>query len=289
MNSPPSSPAGSLVQRLTQGTRWAWRSPSHGDRLPPDLDAIVMQIQSDDRLHAKQGRSTCRVRFDAPSGPLTVYLKRHYQLPWPTRLAALLHPDGRHSPAGAEWRHLHRGRELGLLVPEPVAAGEAIGPWGQVQSYLMVEELTGFLPLHEAIPSMMDRLDPPAFAAWKRRLINGMAELTARLHHARSFHKDLYLCHYYIDPERSDSPLYLIDLHRLASHRLSSVWWRWKDLAQLLFSTIDVEGIDDRDRLRFWLRYRQRMNLSWPDLDARVIQARAARYHAHNLKKVRGG
>jgi heptose I phosphotransferase len=220
---------------------------------------------------------------------LTVYLKRHYQLPWPTRLAALLHPTGRHSPAGAEWRHLHKGRELGLLVPAPVAAGETIGPWGRVQSYLMVEELTGFLPLHEAIPVMAARLDPLAFASWKRRLIAAVAELTARLHQARSFHKDLYLCHYYIDLERSDSPLYLIDLHRLASHRLSSPWWRWKDLAQLLFSTFDVEGVDDRDRLRFWFRYRQRMNLRRPALEARFILARAARYRAHNLKKARVG
>lgn len=279
----------SLLHRLTRGTRWAWRSPDHGDRLPTDLDAIVMRIQSDDRLHAKQGRSTCRVRFDAPSGPLTVYLKRHYQLPWPTRIAALLHPDGRHSPAGAEWRHLHRGRELGLLVPEPVAAGETIGPWGRFQSYLMVEELTGFLPLHEAVPSMARRLEPLDFARWKSRLITRMVELTARLHQARSFHKDLYLCHYYIDIERIDSPLYLIDLHRLASHRYSAPWWRWKDLAQLLFSSIDVQGIDDRDRLRFWLGYQKCMNLTWPALDARCIRARAARYLSHNLKKARVG
>lgn len=280
---------GNVVDRFVRGTRWGWRSESHGDRLPADLETTVMQLQSDDRLHAKQGRSTCRVRFDSPKGPLTVYLKRHYRLPWPTRIAAMLHPEGRHSPAGSEWRHLHKGQELGLLVPEPVAAGETIGPWGQFQSYLMVEELTGFLPLHEAIPEMSRRLEPEAFDRWKRRLITAMAALTARLHGAKTFHKDLYLCHYYIDCERADSPLYLIDLHRLATHRVSSAWWRWKDLAQLLFSTVDVEGINESDCLRFWAFYRRQMQLHAPRWELRMIRARAARYLSHNRKKALAG
>ncbi|QDV35972.1 lipopolysaccharide kinase InaA family protein [Tautonia plasticadhaerens] len=280
---------GTFLRRLTRGERWTWRSEAHRDRLPGDLEGTVMQLRSDDRLHAKQGRSTCRVRFDGPDGPLTVYLKRHYRLPWGTRVAALLHPDGRHSPAGAEWRHLHRGRQLGLLVPEPVAAGESIGPWGRFQSYLMVEELTGFLPLHEAIPEMARRLPPGEFDRRKRRLVSAMAGLTARLHGASTFHKDLYLCHYYVDLGRDDSPLYLIDLHRLATHRASAPWWRWKDLAQLLFSTVEVEGVDDRDRLRFWARYRRLMGLSGPGLELRMIRARAARYLSHNRKKARAG
>ena len=88
-----------------------------------------------------------------------------------------------------------------------------------------------------------------------------MAEITATLHRARVFHKDLYLCHFFLDmsePAASGGRLTLIDLHRLAEHRLTAAWWRWKDLGQLLFSTYGVAGIDDRDRLRFWAHYRRR-------------------------------
>ena len=101
----------------------------HRHALPADLPETVMAIESTDRYHAKQGRSTARVRLDAAGDSLSVYLKRHDRLPWTARLAALVDPRGNHSPATAEWRHLERARSLGIPVPEVVAAGEEIGPW----------------------------------------------------------------------------------------------------------------------------------------------------------------
>ena len=267
--------------------RWSWRSDRHRRLLPSDFDA--MAIESNDRLHAKQGRSTCRVRFDSPDGSLVVYLKRHHRLPWHRRMAAILRPQHGVTPAWEEWRHLRRAQGLGIPVPEPVAAGELSGAWGRVEGFLMIEELIGCHPLHEAIPAMQSRLDAVAFDAWKRGVIDAMATITARLHEARAFHRDLYLCHYYLDPDRPEAPLYLIDLHRLKSPRFGAIWWRWKDLAQLLFSTIGVEGVSGRDRVRFWRSYRSRIGLRWPDWDARMIRWRSARYLSHNRKSRRVG
>jgi heptose I phosphotransferase len=116
-----------------------------------------------------------------------------------------------------------------------------------------------------------------------------MARITATLHAASVFHKDLYLCHFFldhpwIDRRRGPPRLTLIDLHRLAEHRLWLDWWRWKDLGQLLFSTYGVAGITDNDRLRFWARYRRLTKLRWPRWHRRVVRLRAARYLAHNRK-----
>jgi heptose I phosphotransferase len=274
---------GTFLDRLLHGTRWAWTDERHRDRLPADLAESVMAIQSSDRFHAKQGRSTARVRFDATGGPLSVYLKRHDRLPWFNRMAALLHPGGGHTPATAEWRHLERARGLGIPVPDVVAAGEEVGPWGQLRGFLMVAELVGADELNRVIPLMSKTLDPLGFARFKREVIVEMAGITARLHSARSFHKDLYLCHYFLDPSLpTGHRLTLIDLHRLATHRWMPWRWRWKDLGQLLYSTMDVAGLDDRDRLRFWKHYRAALKLSWPRLEARAIRAKAARYLAHN-------
>jgi heptose I phosphotransferase len=276
---------GTLLERLVRGTGWTWLSERHRDTLPADLAATVMTLRSSDRHHAKQGRSTARVRFEGPSGPLSVYLKRHDCLPWAARLAALVDPAGRHSPASAEWAHLERARALGIAVPEVVAAGERIGPWGKLQGFLMVEELAGCLPLNEALPELAATLDPRRFAALKRELVAEMAEIAARLHGVRVFHKDLYLCHFFL-PMDSIPPrgrrLTLIDLHRLREHRLTAGRWLRKDLGQLLFSTYGVVGIDDRDRLRFWARYRKRMGLRWPRWQSHLVRAKAARYLAHN-------
>jgi heptose I phosphotransferase len=274
---------GRFLDRLLRGTRWAWLDERHRATLPADLAESAMAIDSTDRFHAKQGRTTARVRFDAPGGPLSVYLKRHDGLPWSSRLAALIHPSGHHTPATTEWRHLEAARSLGIPVPEVVAAGEEVGPWGRLRGFLMVAELTGADEVNRVIPKLAESLEPRDFARIKREIIIEMAEIAARLHAAKSFHKDLYLCHYFVDPTLpSGRRLTLIDLHRLGSHRLTACRWRWKDLGQLLYSTFGVAGIDDRDRLRFWSHYRARMRLRWPRFEARAVRSKAARYLAHN-------
>ncbi|MHB1557566.1 MAG: lipopolysaccharide kinase InaA family protein [Isosphaeraceae bacterium] len=294
---------GSLWQRWTRGVAWTWVNERYRSCLPEDLASGVMNLDARDRLHTKQGRSTARVVFhagkwtgsdgEAPARGVSVYLKRQYRLPWTARLAATLHPAGRYSPAGAEWAHLEHGRSLGIDVPEVVAAGERIGPCGQMSAFLMVAELTGCEALHEAIPRLASRLEPSAFATLKRRVIAEMARIAATLHAARLFHKDLYLCHFFLDVERleetgDEAPrLVLIDLHRLSSTatRAGSAWLRWKDLGQLLYSTFGVDGIDNRDRLRFWRSYRKRCPVARPAWQAWIVKYRAARYLAHNRKR----
>jgi heptose I phosphotransferase len=276
---------GTFLQRLTEGTRWAWLAEGYRAALPEDLEATVMDLDSRDRYHAKQGRSTARVRFDSPWGELSVYLKRHERLPWSARLRALVDPGGKHSPAAAEWAHLEKARALGVAVPDAVAVGERIGPWGRLSSFLMVAELTGAVELNEVLPTLATTLPAPEFAAWKRSVVAEMAAMVARLHRSHVFHKDLYLCHFFLDTSpraRPGSRLTLIDLHRLGEHRWTAPRWRRKDLGQLLYSTFGIRGIDDRDRLRFWRLYRRSVGLRWPRWQGHLIRAKAERYRAHN-------
>jgi heptose I phosphotransferase len=217
-------------------------------------------------------------------------LKRHFHLPWIARVASLFDPAGRHSTAAAEWLHLERVRTLGISVPEVVAAGERIGPGAGLQSFLMIAELTGSTALNELLPRLAVSLDRASFAALKRRVVIEMARITAILHRARVFHKDLYLCHFFLDLEDAadatrEPRLSLIDLHRLKEHRYLGDWWRWKDLGQLLFSTESIAGISVRDRVRFWKSYCRLTGIKRPAIHASMVRLRAARYAGHNRKR----
>src|SRR5205807_2420776 len=145
-------------------------------------------------------------------------------------------------------------------VPDVVAAGEFLRPLGKLQSMLAIEELSGMLALHQAIPLAARRLSDANFRIWKAGLAREMARLTRFLHERHYYHKDLYLCHFYM-PETDTAAVpawpglvHMIDFHRLGHHPLTSPWWRVKDLGQLLYSS-DVPGVDIRDRLRFWRYY----------------------------------
>jgi heptose I phosphotransferase len=277
-----------------------WRRLFHGaHRVHPsqDLEQFagrdwadrIMDLPVTDRLHVKQGRSIGRLALTSEGRSLVVYLKRHYRLPWWHGLLALIRPGAGRSPALQEWEHLRWARAQGLPVPEAVAAGEFIGPWGRLQSFLAVRELTGMLPLHQAVPAAEARLDAAAFRKWKRGLAAELARLAAELHRRRHFHKDLYLCHFYVAEEDTAcmpewrGRVQMIDLHRLGHHPWTWPLWLAKDLAQLWYSS-EIPGVEMRDRVCFWRAYRK----AHPAAAARwlkaFIRAKVWSYRRHSTR-----
>lgn len=259
-------PVSSFWRRLRRGTRLLRRASDWERFAGEGWEDRIMAEPVTDRLHEKQGRSIGRRVFVVGREQLSVYLKRHYKLPWLHGVLATLFPDSAWSPGLQEWQNLVWAMRQGLPVPRPVAAGQSVGPWFKLQGFLAVEELHGMLPLHQAVPLAASRLDPVAFAKWKRGLVAELARLARELHRRNVFHKDLYFCHFYIPESFTRTPpaewinrVVMIDLHRLAKHWFAGGWWRAKDLAQLLYSS-DVAGITARDRVRFWKLYRE----NWP-------------------------
>ncbi len=277
-------------QRLLRGARRLHRTEEFDRLAGADWPDRIMALAVTDRLHVKQGRSIGRLVLSSQGRSLVVYLKRHYRLPWWHGLLALLRPGSGRSPALQEWEHLRWARAQGLPVPEAVAGGEFIGPWGRLQSFLAVKELTGMLPLHQAVPAAAARLDPVTFRRWKRGLIAEVARLSAELHRLRWFHKDLYLCHFYVAEDDTGrvpdwkGRVQMIDLHRLAHHAWAWPLWLAKDLAQLWYSS-EVPGVDDRDRVFFWRAYRRQNPGAWLGPWFRAwVRAKAWRYRRHSRR-----
>lgn len=231
---------------------------------------------TDDHVQ-KQGRSTGRYRLEIDGETLSLYVKKHFRLPWWLRRFAPL----RAFPGPQEWANLKIAESLGVRVPQAVFAGaEREHACGSV---LAVRELEGYLPLHIYVPGPLARMAEPEGTRRKRALIARLAEAARRLHGSRYYHRDFYLCHFFLrdDPTAADGfDLVLIDFGRLLHSRLGR--WRVKDLAALLFSA-DLKGVTARDRLRFFKRY-----LGVKKLDAgarsllRRIVAKAERYRRHN-------
>jgi hypothetical protein len=288
----------SMWRRIVRGTRQLEQQPEWLKALGPDWASDIMTVQVTDDFHAKQGRSTGRWVIEANGQRLSVYLKRHYRLPWWRGLLAALFAKTNWSPALQEWHHLNWAMHQGFPVPMPVAAAEYVGPWFRLQSMLAIKELVGMLPLHQAIPLAKQRLSPPVFLQWKRLLIAELARLTQELHQRRHYHKDLYLCHFYLPRHDIEGwhhapnatfqgRLHMIDLHRLGHHPWTWPLWQWKDLAQLLYSS-EIEGVSASDRLRFWQLYRGHVPRSrWMRWLEWCIRLKWARYRDHNRKRER--
>lgn len=279
----------SLWRRLTRGFRKVRQSPDWETFVGEGWPDRIMVEEVTDRFHAKQGRTIARWTITHADGrQLVVYLKRHYELPRLHGVLAAIFPNRTWSPALQEWEHLEWAESIGIPVPRAVGCVEYVQPGRRLQSVLALEELTGMLALHEAIPLAESKLSPPDFIIWKQSLAKEMARLTRLLHDRRAFHKDLYLCHFYIREDdcgiiQTDwtNRVVVIDLHRLGRHWLKGMWWKAKDLGQLLYSS-EIPCVTDDDRQVFWQAYTE--GKRWPLL-AWLIRFKQRLYHRHSRKR----
>ncbi len=279
----------SFWRRLVHGVRCVLPSPELEQFAGPGWAEQIMDMPVTDRLHVKQGRSIGRLVLESQGQALVVYLKRHYRLPRRDGWLALLRPQVAHAPGLQEWEHIRWAQSIGLPVADAVAAGEFIGPWGRLQSFLAVRELNGMLPLHQAIPAASAQLDAATFRRWKRQLAAEMARLAVELHRRERFHKDLYLCHFYIAEEDTTrlpqwrGRVRMIDLHRLAHHPWTWRFWLAKDLGQLWYSS-EIPCVEPRDRVAFWRVYRRAIDKVIPRWLRAIIRIKAWSYRRHSTR-----
>jgi len=257
-----------------------WINPAYRPLLAASsldsYDAIAAWNPTDDFI-AKQGRSTGRYRIEVGGRALNMYVKKHMRLSWWQRTFG----STAGYPGPSEQANIDRVAALGVRVPETIFAGaDGAATCG---SLFATRALDGYLPLHLYIAGPLSKLSAVARRRRKQSLVRRMVDIARRLHEARLYHRDFYLCHFYLrdDVDCDDGfDLVLIDLGRLLESRLTR--WKIKDLAGLLFSS-EVAGVTRADRMRFFKQYvgMEKLDAATKRL-ARRIEAKAERYRRHN-------
>jgi heptose I phosphotransferase len=151
-------------------------------------------------------------------------------------------------------RHLERA---GVKAPRVAAFGSR--GWNPARrfSFVVCDALEGRQSL-ETLTDAWERTPPTPRE--KRRLVMAVAAFARALHEAGVVHRDFYICHLLADCtawSRGEVDLAVIDLHRALLRRRVPPRWRRRDLAALLYSTLDLP-LSRRAWLRFVRVYRGR-------------------------------
>lgn len=169
-----------------------------------------------------------------------------------------------------EWNNHLRLMRVGLAVPEPVAWGR-----GKGFSFFMSEDCGNVTAEEFAREGSYESPDE------RRALARELGYMVRRMHHFGFFHRDLYLCHVIIG---KGGPL-LVDLQRLTDGSLFKRHRKTKDLAALLYSSLDLP-VSRSDCMRFFRTYwGRRCRDGGAKRMIRAVQAKADRIRVRQIAK----
>jgi heptose I phosphotransferase len=196
-----------------------------------------------------------RWRWDLPDGG-TLFVKRYLRTPWREQWDRLWRQTMAHSRAWWEFRQAGALHEQSVPVLRAVAVAEELcGGW-ECRSVVATEALVG-----DAVDRSWERWRragaPVTRGAARHAFVRRLAQLVSAFHQTGFCHRDLYLCHIFVELADGAAALprfTLIDLARMHRPRLFRMRWIIKDLAQLDVSARPL-GATRADRLRFLLAY----------------------------------
>lgn len=245
-------PAGTGLEPAGDGQMWVaphQRSNLHRAGLG-QFDA-VMGHHAGHCLRALADRENWHLRLDGAHEPAVndqpaaqsqpgVYLKKHHVRTLWSWLRARLGFGPGETAGRVEARNVSRLSADGIEVMRLVAYGERLDADGMLQSFVLTEELTGYMQLDhfllERFPMLHHQPERPRDPDLNR-LIRQVAAIAGRFHRAGYNHRDLYCCHFFVkELPRGRFDIKLIDLQRVQHRRRFRRRWLVKDLAQLAYS-----------------------------------------------------
>jgi heptose I phosphotransferase len=127
-------------------------------------------------------------------------------------------------------------------IRAPTVAAYGVRGWSPArrQSFIVCDALDGFESLEELAARWQHT---PPTALEQRRLVMAVAAFARRFHEAGMVHRDFYICHLLLDQAayaEGRIELAVLDLHRAIIYPRIPPRWRQRDLAALLYSTMEL-------------------------------------------------
>lgn len=229
------------------------------------------------------GRRTLRVVL----GAKVYFVKLHYGVGWSEVIKNWLQFKWPVIGATNEYEACQALFEEQIAAPRPAAFAVSSGSIAVRRSFVLCDELAGYTSLEDLTDAWAQQ--PPS-AIERQRYLYAVARFARKFHEAGFIHRDFYICHLLADDAalaEGEVSLAVLDLHR--ARRFAQIPRRWlkRDLAALLFSSLDL-GFSQRDWLRFIALYsdkplretlREQAGL-W-----RAVRARADKLYSEGLRK----
>ncbi len=162
--------------------------------------------------------------------------------------------------ARMEWEAIDRLNSLNVSTLSVVGRGIRGKAPANQESFVITEALEGMISL-EQLTQRWGGLTVQKRVCLKRELIRQVAYIAKTIHCNGLNHRDFYLCHFLVKDRKWDQwqpedflTLHLIDLHRMQQRSTVPKRWWIKDLAGLLFSSLDC-SLTRNDLLRFSMIY----------------------------------
>jgi heptose I phosphotransferase len=237
--------------------------------LRPDFQKLFSGSKAFDEILNAQGevfrehknRRTIRITRNGQG----YFIKIHRRIGWQEIFKNLLNLRMPVLGAMNELKAIRRLEALGIKTMQVVGFGERGVPPAWLDSFLITEELEHTISLENL--GNQWKSHPPPFTL-KQAIIHKVAEISRLMHENGINHRDFYICHFLLDIESLETfslkeshdrgpDMYLIDLHRVQLRKRTPNRWIIKDLAGLLFSSLDI-GLTRRDMFRFMKAYRRK-------------------------------
>lgn len=203
------------------------------------------------------GRQRWRWELTEPDGGTTVvYVKRYARTDLKAQWDRIRRQSTWHSRAWWEFLQAQRLAEGYIPTPEPIGLAEEMSGWFERRSVVLLAAVDG--DAFDRVWAEAVRLGAPITRGLARHdLTVRLARFVAAFHQTGFCHRDLYLCHIFVDLDlagRRPPHFTLIDLARTLQPCVWRMRWIIKDLSQLDSSARQI-GATRADRLRFLRAY----------------------------------